>query len=127
MLLVVAAVAAFVALRGGGDDVEVVLATEIDEVSGAPLNNVEFVGSGVTLLYAAVAIEDADRGEVYRFEWHGGDDELDSEHELPEDVDAGWVFSALENERGLAPGDAYEVEVFRDGDRIARRSFEVTE
>lgn len=125
-MIFLAAIAGAVALGNEGDHVEIVLATAIDEDTGAPLDNVEFVEAGVTTLYATVGIEHGRAGERFRFEWTGGEDELVSEYELPQDIEGGWLFSALDTPDGMQPG-SYRVELFRGGTRIGHREFEVAE
>ncbi len=125
-MIFLAAIAGAVALGNEGDHVEIVLATAIDEESGAPLDSVEFGEAGVTTLYATAMIEDGRAGERFRFEWTGGEDELVSEYELPRDLDGGWLFSALDTPGGMRPG-RYRIELFRGGTRIGHREFEVAE
>lgn len=125
-MIFLAAIASAVALGNEGSHVEIVLATEIDADAGAPLDSVEFVEAGITMLYATAAIEHGRTGERFRFEWTGGTDELVSEYELPGDIEGGWLFSALDTPGGMQPGH-YRVELFRGGTRIGHREFEVAE
>lgn len=125
-LLFLAAIAATAALGNEGEHVDIVLATAIDESTGAPRNSVEFVPSGTSTLYAAMPLEAGRAGERIRFLWSTGSEEVASTYDLRGDVKHGWVFSALDTPGGMRPG-RYRIEVFRGRTRVAGREFEVAE
>ena len=130
--IILAAIAAivFTFLRGPDEDRfgPIVLATAVDPNSGEPTAQVEWFQAGSTKLYAALAVRDVEAGDSLDFRWQASTDEapIETRFTATRPLKRQWVYSELELEEGVEPGD-YSVEVRRGSDVVERREFKVTD
>jgi hypothetical protein len=131
-IFVVVAIAAGVATFALGEDEEttgdIVLSMGVDDVTGEPIDDLTSFGAGVTNIFAAVPVADAEVGDTFEFRWQGEADAqpLETQYTVTEEAERNWVYSELVVTDGLAAG-AYTVEVYRDDELVEERAFTVTE
>jgi hypothetical protein len=111
------------------DDVgDMVLTTTINEQTGEPANDLDSFDAGITNIFAAIPVADAEEGETFEFSWQGetDDEPITTQFTVTEPTDRDWVYSELVTPDGM-PAGTYTVVATRGGEQVADREFSVIE
>jgi|CXWL01.1.fsa_nt_gi hypothetical protein len=105
---------------------DVVLATEVDQVSKEPVTEVVEFRADVEEMHAAINVKNVRAGSEFRFRWKRGREELASiVINVPVDLVDAWVEGYIEPTEDVPVGRGYSVDVLFNDDIVSSTTFSV--
>ena len=113
-------------IHGDPEFGDVVLATEIDSVSKAPITEVTEFASDVAAMYATIHVKNAKAGE-FRFTWKKDGDDAGTIVMTVPDIYDNWVSTWIKPTGEVPAGDGYSLGVEYNGRVVSTTAFRVVE
>jgi hypothetical protein len=105
---------------------DVKLASEIDEVTRAPISEVTSYPTDTKAMHAAIQVRNIRAGSEFRFRWTKGPQEATTVVvTVPEDTAESWVSGSVFPDASVPAGEDWLVAVFYNGVNVGSRQFSI--